>query len=358
MQRGIPALVDKWHRTEMAIRNGVDLVLELPLVYSISSAEHFAFGSVSLLNSLNVIDYLYFGSESGDIDILENISEVLIKEPEEYKLSLKTYLNKGLPFHLSRSNALLDYFKNDNIEDILYNSNNILGIEYIKSIKNLNSNIVPKTLKREGSTYNDTNLSSSFSSATSIRKHLKQNSLDALQTEVPFETYKILDELSNSNYNFIFEEAMFKYIKYKLLLNGNSLSKLPDVSEGLDNRILNSILKCNTLNELILKSKSKRYTYTRLNRILTQYFLNLENYDLLKLTKTPAPYARVLGFNTNGRNILKKIKDNTSIEMITKMPQKNLSEHLEIDILGTKAYSLLNPKINPMDDYLKSPIII
>lgn len=358
MQRGIPALVDKWNRTEMAIRNGVDLVLELPLVYSISSAEHFAFGSVSLLDNLNVIDYLYFGSESGDIDILENISEILIKEPEEYKLSLKTYLDKGLPFHSSRSNALLDYFRNDSVQDILYNSNNILGIEYIKSIKNLNSSITPKTLKREGSTYNDPNLSSSFSSATSIRKHLKQGSLDSLESEVPFETYRILKKLSNSNYPFIFEEDIFKYIKYKLLLNGKSLSKLPDVSEGLDNRILSSILKCNNLNELILKSKSKRYTYTRLNRILTQYFLNLENYDLLKLTKTPTPYARVLGFNANGRNILKKIKDNSRIEIITKMPQKNLNEHLEIDLLGTKAYSLLNPKINPMDDYLKSPIII
>ena len=172
------------------------------------------------------------------------------------------------------------------------------------------------------------------------------------------ETYKILKDLSFSGYPFIFEEDIFKYIKYKLLLDGNSLSKIPDVSEGLDNRILNSILKCNSLNELILESKSKRYTYTRLNRILTQYFLNLEKYDLFKLTKSPAPYARVLAFNSNGKSILKKIKDNSDIEIITKMPKKNLNEHLEIDILGTKAYSLLNNKINPMDDYLKSPIII
>lgn len=358
MQRGIPALIDKWKRAEIAVKNGVDLVLELPLVYSVSSAEHFAFGSVSLLNRLNIIDNLYFGSESGNVNILKDISEILIKEPDEYRLSLKNNLDKGLPFHISRSNALIEYFKNDNIKDVLSNSNNILGIEYIKSLMKLKSNITPATLKREGCTYNSTQLNSNFSSATSIRKHLRNSSVDMIKNEVPMETYKILKDLSFSGYPFIFEEDIFKYIKYKLLLDGNSLSKIPDVSEGLDNRILSSILKCNSLNELILESKSKRYTYTRLNRILTQYFLNLEKYDLFKLTKSPAPYARVLAFNSNGKSILKKIKDNSDIEIITKMPKKNLNEHLEIDILGTKAYSLLNNKINPMDDYLKSPIII
>lgn len=358
MQRGIPALIDKWKRAEIAVKNGVDLVLELPLVYSVSSAEHFAFGSVSLLNKLNIIDNLYFGSESGDINTLKYISEVLVNEPKEYKSFLKTQLDNGLPFHLSRSNALIDYFKNDTIKEVLSNSNNILGIEYIKSLMKLKSNITPATLKREGGTYNSTKLSPNFSSATSIRKYLKNSNIDNIKNEVPFETYKVLKDLYASEYPFIFEENMFKYIKYKLLLNGDSLAKIPDVSEGLDNRILNNILKCESLNELILESKSKRYTYTRLNRILTQYFLNLEKYDLLNLTKTQTPYARVLAFNSTGRAILKKIKNTSDIEIITKMPQKNLNEHLEIDILGTKAYSLLNNKINPMDDYLKSPIII
>lgn len=358
MQRGIPALIDKWKRAEIAVKNGVDLVLELPLVYSVSSAEHFAFGSVSLLNRLNIIDNLYFGSESGDINTLKYISEVLVNEPCEYKSFLKSQLDNGLPFHLSRSNALINYFKNDTIKDVLSNSNNILGIEYIKSLIKLQSNITPATLKREGGAYNSTKLSSNFSSATSIRKYLKSGNIDNIKNEMPIETYTILKDLHTSEYPFIFEEDMFKYIKYKLLLNGDSLSKIPDVSEGLDNRILNVILSCESLNELILESKSKRYTYTRLNRILTQYFLNLEKYDLFKLTKAEAPYARVLAFNSNGRSILKKIKDNSNIEIITKMPQKNLNEHLEIDIIGTKAYSLLNNKINPMADYLKSPIII
>ncbi|UYZ36351.1 nucleotidyltransferase [Clostridium beijerinckii] len=358
MQRGIPAIIDKWKRAEMAIKNGVDLVLELPLVYSISSAEHFAFGSVSLLNSLGVIDHLYFGSEEGNISILEDIAKVLVSEPLRYKKLLKDNLDLGLPFHLSRANALKDYLNSNKLLDTISNSNNILGIEYIKSLIRLNSEIVPKTIKREGSLYNDINISDSFASATSIRKHLKEKSLNDLADIMPKASYDILLNLSSSNYPFIFEEDTFKYIKYKLLTNERSLSNLPDVSEGIDNKILKEILKSNSLNELILNSKSKRYTYTRISRILLQSFLNLEDFDLLNLSKSSVPYARVLAFNSTGQRILKSIKANSSINLITKVPRNNQCDHLKIDILGTKAYSLLNPKVNPMDDYLKGPFIM
>ena len=355
-QRGIPAIIDKWKRAEMAIKNGVDLVLELPVVYSLSSAEHFAFGGVSLLNSLGIIDNLHFGSEEGNTDVLELIAETLVLEPFEYKNLLKYNLNLGLPFHQSRANALNDYLNSNDVLAVLNNSNNILGIEYIKALKVLNSSIIPKTLKREGAAYNDENLNSSFSSATSIRKHLRENSLSELSTALPKASYDILYNLSSSNYPFIFEEDMFKYIKYKLFTNEQSLLSLPDISEGLENRILKEILNATSISELILNSKSKRYTYTRINRILAQSFLNLEAFDLLNLSKSHVPYARVLGFNSNGRNILKNIKDKGNIDIITKVPRNNLCDHMKIDILATKAYSLLNPKVNPMDDYLKSPI--
>jgi len=358
MQRGIPAIIDKWKRTEMAIKNGVDLVLELPVVYSLSSAEHFAFGGVSLLNSLGIIDNLYFGSEDGNIDVLDRIAETLVAEPFEYKNLLKYNLNLGLPFHQSRANALNDYLNSNDVLNVLNNSNNILGIEYIKALKILNSTIIPKTLKREGAAYNDDNLNLSFSSATSIRKHLKENSLSELSTILPKASYDILYNLSSSNYPFTFEDDMFKYIKYKLFTNEQSLLHLPDISEGLDNKILKEILNSTCLSELILNSKSKRYTYTRINRILAQSFLNLETFDLLRLSKTATPYARVLGFNSNGRTILKSIKENCNVDIITKVPRHNLCDHMKIDILGTKAYSILNPKVNPMDDYLKSPIVL
>lgn len=358
MQRGIPSIIDKWKRAEMAIRNGVDLVLELPLVYSISSAEHFAFGSVSLLNSLGIVDYLYFGSEEGSIDTLEDIATTLVTEPYEYKNLLKNNLKLGLPFHLSRANALNNYLNSSDVLNVLSSSNNILGIEYIKALIELNSSITPKTLKREGASYNDNNLSSSFSSATSIRKHLRENSLSELIDILPKASYDILCDLSSSDYPFIFEDDMFKYIKYKLFTNENSLLNLPDISEGLENKILKEVLNANSLNELILNSKSKRYTYTRINRILTQSFLNLEDFHLFNLSKSPAPYARVLGFNSIGRNILKNIKSKGNINIITKIQKNNLDDHMKIDILGTKAYSLLNSKISPIEDYLKGPIIM
>ena len=358
MQRGIPAIIDKWKRTEMAIKNGVDLVLELPTVYSLSSAEYFAFGSVSLLNSLGIVDNLYFGSEEGSIALLESISKTLASEPLVYKNILKSNLNLGLPFHLSRANALNEYLNSDDVLNVLCNSNNILGIEYIKALLKLQSQITPRTLKREGASYNDSTLSSSYPSATSIRKHLKENSLNELIDVLPKASYDILCDLSFSNYPFIFEEDMFKYIKYKLFTNEKSLLNLPDISEGLENKILKEVLNSNSLNELILNSKSKRYTYTRINRILAQSFLNLEEFDLLNLSKVIAPYARVLGFNSIGRNMLKDIKSKGSIDIITKVPRNNLCDHMKIDILATKAYSLLNQTINPMEDYLKGPIII
>ncbi|NFT07989.1 MULTISPECIES: nucleotidyltransferase [unclassified Clostridium] len=358
MQRGIPAIIDKWRRTEIALKNGVDLVIELPLVYSLSSAEHFAFGSISLLNSLNIVDNLYFGSEEGNVKVLEDIASVLVNEPNNYKIMLKNYLNLGLPFHLSRANALSDFFKSNHIMEAISSSNNILGIEYIKALKTLNSNIIPLTLKREGSNYNDKCLNTTFSSATSIRNHLKKKNLEHLKDFLPKESYNVLHKLSCENYSFMFEEDIFKYVKYKLITDGSLLKNLPDISEGLDNKILKEVLKSNSLDELILNSKSKRYTYTRLNRIFTQFFLGLEKYDLLKLSKDPCPYCRVLGFNSKGKKLLKNIKKMGNIELITKIPKNNINECLEIDLLGTKAYSILNPKINPMQDYLTSPIIL
>ena len=128
MQRGIPSIIDKWKRAEMAILNGVDLVLELPLVYSTSSAEHFAYGSVSLLNSLGIIDNLYFGSEEGDISLLKDIAKTLVSEPLEYKTPLKNNLKAGLPFHSSRAKALNEYLNSDKTLNVLSNPNNILGI--------------------------------------------------------------------------------------------------------------------------------------------------------------------------------------------------------------------------------------
>ncbi|MFD3156524.1 nucleotidyltransferase [Haloimpatiens sp. FM7330] len=364
VQRGIPAIIDKWLRTKIALMNGVDLVLELPCVYSLSSAEFFGFGAISLLNSLGIVDSICFGSENNNIETLMTISKIFSNEPEDFKISLKNYLNKGLSYPLARSKSLQEYLnktyaslRQEELDDILTSSNNILGIEYCKSILKLSSNIKPFCIKREGNSYNDLNLNSSFSSASAIRNYLKSNNnFDVLKNFMPKNSYDIFCKLNELNYHFTFEEDEFKYIKYKALTTNNTLNKLPDISEGLDNKILKELINSVSLNDLILKIKSKRYTYTRINRILTHFFVGFDNYDIATLRKSPCPYAKILGFNSTGRKILKYMKSNSNIPVYTKIP-KFKNDILNLDIQSTKAYSIINKNIHPNSDYLTSPII-
>ena len=155
VQRGEPAIIDKWKRTEMALLNGVDLVIELPTFYAVSSAEFFAKGAVDILNNIGVVDNIFFGSECGDINLLYKIAEVLTKEPKEFKLKIKENLKSGVTYAKAREKTLIDILDNEDLNEILSNSNNILGIEYIKAIIKSNSSITPLTMKREGSKYND-----------------------------------------------------------------------------------------------------------------------------------------------------------------------------------------------------------
>ena len=359
MQRGMPALIDKWTRAKIAVLNGVDLVIELPLIYSLSSAEGFANGAVKILTESNVTNNLYFGSEHGNIDDLLKISNTLTYEHSEFQNLLKSELNKGLPFHTARMLALQDFIPDINCNDILNNSNNILAIEYLKALSRNNSNIKPYTLKRCGADYNETKIKTSFPSATSIRNMLEtEGDLNKLKNSVPNETFDVMNELISTNYSLVYPEKMFQFIKYKLLTEGYKLKNIKEASEGLDNKILKEISISSSLDEFILNIKSKRYTYTRINRILTSFFIGLENYDLSNIVKNNPSYIRPLAFNSNGSKILKEIKKNSDLEIITKLPKNISNEILNLDILGTKAYSILNNSISPYEDYLKSPIYL
>lgn len=363
-QRGTPSIIDKWLKTKLALEHGVDLVLELPSIYSLSSAEFFAFGSISLLNSLGIVDDVCFGSECGDINALINLSNILLMEPPEFKISLKKHLNLGLSYPVARNNALKDYLSNiknideDTISVIFNQSNNILGIEYCKSLLKLNSSIKPFTIQRIGGLYNDLNLNTEFSSATAIRNHLNSKKpIENLKGFIPNKVLDLFINLENINYNFPLEDNMLPFIKYKILTNKNAISNIPDISEGLDNKIQQEILLAKSMNDLIYKVKSKRYTYTRINRVLSQFFIGFEGYPIELMRKAPCPYARVLGFNKTGQKMLKLIKNNCSIPVYTKLP-KILNKTLELDIQCTNAYSIINKNIRPYSDYYRSPIII
>ena len=178
-QRGSTSLIDKWSKAEMAIKNGIDLIIELPLLYSISSAENFADGAIKILNSLGIVDYISFGTESGDISSLKTISDILVSEPEKYKSFLTAELNMGLSFPKARANALSMYLHNSKVNaNILSSPNNILGVEYLKALKKYNSSIIPLTLKRTSVDYNETTYKNNIASSTAIRNIVKNKKFD------------------------------------------------------------------------------------------------------------------------------------------------------------------------------------
>ncbi|OLS01726.1 nucleotidyltransferase [Tissierella creatinophila] len=325
VQRGEPSFVDKWTRSKMAIENGVDLVLELPFVYSAQSAELFALGAVKLLNSLKIVDFISFGSEEGNLEPLKRISKILLEEPLEFQSSLKQYLSLGNSFPVSRSLALQEFLKNDSLSQdydfkkILKQSNNILGIEYLKALFNTKSTIKPITIKRIGANYKDIDTSTSISSATGIRNIILNKDIKACKELVPLETFNLLKEYilkynkfnTLGNYNHI--------IRYLFLTeNNNVLKDLLDIDEGLENRIIKFIKENNSIEEIISKTTTKRYPSTRIQRIFIHLLLHLNEVNLKELYSYRTQYIRVLAANKKGLYLLNKIKKESEVKIITK----------------------------------------
>ena len=198
-QRGSCSLVDKWSKAKMAILNGVDLVIELPVLYSVSSAENFAYGAVKILDSLNVVTDISFGAESNRIDLLDAVADVLTFEPIEFKNLLTDFLDSGVSFPKARECACLKYFEQQNIsfdcsllKDVLSSPNNILGIEYLKALKKLDSKIVPHVVNRVCSDYNSVDFKDNIASGTAIRNIVSNNeNLDVLKTLMPGSSFSV-----------------------------------------------------------------------------------------------------------------------------------------------------------------------
>lgn len=358
-QRGSTSIIDKWKKTEMALQNGVDLIIELPVLYSISSSENFAEGSIKILNSLGIIDFLSFGSETSDIKILNNFANILYDEPKEYKKILSNYLDTGLSFPKARENALLEYIKNfedvntnfDNYKNILSSPNNILGIEYLKALKKYKSSIKPVCIKRSIADYNssDISINTSIASATAIRELIKNKNFNTIKTVIPEKSYSILADCINSGCIIPDLNCFEKEIIYVLRkMSIKEIANLPDVSEGLEFLIKKAVNSCNTLTELLNTIKSKRYTITRLQRILLYALLDISKKDMKLSKEVDSPYIRVLGFNDNGKKLISKIMDkNPNQPLITSVKKfvdnnsnTSLQTMLNKDIFATNIYSL------------------
>ena len=359
VQRGNTSIVNKWIKTEMALKNGIDLVIELPTIYAISSAENFAEGAIKILNSLKIVDTVSFGSEEADIDILNRLATILYNEPRKYTELLNAELKKGLSFPKARENAVLLYLNDSKYFNILNQPNNTLAIEYLKALKKYKSHIRPITIKREKAFYNSNCIVDEYASATAIRNMVINGQFDDIRKVMPRNSYDLLlDEFQNKR--FVSDITKFeKEILYTLRrLSTFDLKKFPEINEGLENAIKNAANSCNTLSKLINMIKSKRYTQTRIQRILLYILLNITKKDMIVSRKT-VPYARILGYTSKGKELISKIyQANPKVTLITSVKKfidssnnKTYKYMLNKDILATNIYTLAyqNNSIANMD---------
>ena len=349
VQRGNTSIVDKWTKAEMALKGGADLVIELPTVYSVSSAENFAEGAVKLLNSLGIVDNISFGMEAKDISLLNNIATVLYQEPKEYVTILNHELSKGISFPKARENAVMMYLNDiKKYINVMTSSNNILAIEYLKALKKLRSTMYPVGITREKVLYNDEFIVDDFASATAIRRMITRREYEEIRKVMPKFSYNILANNVNQG-KYVIDLSIFqKEILYTLRkMSVSEIAELPDVSEGLENAIKNASDSCNSLVDLISIVKSKRYTQTRIQRILVYALLGITKKDM-EISKKVNPYIRILGVSNRGKTLISEITrlgNNVPVitsvkKFMTKSKNKNLRRLLQIDINATDIYTL------------------
>jgi len=315
VQRGEPAVINKYLRTQAALHTGVDLVLELPTYFATASAEYFSHMAIKLLNATGITTHLNFGSESGLIDDLVQIADVLHNEPIGFRYLLNEYLSTGDTFPKAREKALFKYVHNHHLMSVetakaIKTPNNILGIEYIKALKRHNSKIIPTTVKRIGSEYHDENSTTTIPSATAIRKYLREHDMHTpLSDKLPIYSYNILENAIHSGEGPIFYDMIFPFLKYKILASTPEvLRTYQDVNEGLEYKIIEAALHAFDYDSLVNKILSKRYTRTKVARALLHIYLGHDQKTFELLSAKMKPYLKVLGFNPKGQEMLKAIK--------------------------------------------------
>jgi len=365
VQRGEPAIVNKWTRAEMALFGGADLVLELPVPFATSSAAYFAHGAIQLLNATGVVDYLCFGSELGSIETLQEIAKILLDETPSFKLSLKENLATGLSYPTARANALPAAYR-----EIVNAPNNILGIEYIKALLALNSKIKPVTIKRIGAGYNEMTLSTVVSSATSIRNSiLESNALQSISTHVSEATYALLMREISVGRGPVFPRAMFESLRYQIRSTKNALlANYPGITEGLEARMRKAFAQANSYEDAIDTVVTKRYPRTRIARSLLAIYLGLDCTKLDGYFKSGPTYLRVLGMKEGASTLLKAMKKTTTLEISMKLKplvshtKKSISELAFTEMLSTDLYVLLYPAQSSFkhagQEFLNNPIIV
>ncbi len=348
MQRGTPAIMDKYTRAKVALSCGADLVIELPSYYSTGSAEYFALGAVSLLEKLGAVTHICFGSECGDINLLQKIAGILLEESPEFQNCLQSHLRSGETYPSARTAALIKIAPELSANISVLNSpNNILGIEYIKNIMKLESSITPLTTKRYGSGYHDMRLGINQSSATALRQALWSGvKISELVSQLPEQSFHILEDYLQNN-ELIHLNDFSEILYYKLLAErDNGFTDYVDVSQALSDRICNNLYNFDGYEAFCDLLKTREVTYSRISRCLYHILLNMRKSDLDSYINElgVTPYARVLGFKKEASPLLSEIDKYTSIPLITKLADAS-------QILTAPAYEMLKKDITVNDIY-------
>lgn len=340
LQRGEPALLPKWQRAKMALSAGVDIVIELPYQFATQKADTFAFGAVSLLSQIGA-SVLCFGSESGEIEHFYHTLQFLKNNQEKYEEKIKAKMAQGMSYPSATSSAFLELDPNEKIID-LSKPNNILGFQYVKAINDIGINMRALTIPRTKAGYHDERFSSeTIASATSIRKSLftTGGSLSEINSYIPNTTAAVLENYYKTYKQFQRWENYWPFLKYRLLhTTGTELRNIYEVEEGLENRVIEAALTANSFEDFMNIVKTKRYTWTRLQRMCTHILTNT-TFDEMNETMKEANYIRLLGMNDNGRRYLNQWKKHASIPLVSKLSSYH-GDDIKLDIRASRVYAL------------------
>lgn len=350
VQRGAPAFVDKYTRAEAALKNGADLVLELPVFYALGSAEYFASGAIALLDKLGVTDALCFGSECGDISVLSEFAEKLLGEDDIFKKVLDRQLRRGQSYPNARNAALQASAPHLNAYmNVLMSPNNILGIEYCKALLRRKSSIQPYTIRRAGASYHDASLSSSYCSALAIREAVNQSgSLSDIRPLIPESAYELLMPLQGKACPVLPDDASLP-LHYQLLSEQyKGYTNHPDIDQTLSDRIIRKLPSYRCFTDFCEQLKTKNRTYTRIARSLMHILLQINKSDLAAFqAEDYVYYARMLGFRKEAKPLLSALKSRSGIPLLSKLADADslLSANglrmLDKDIYASHVYQSL-----------------
>lgn len=372
VQRGAPAIMDKYLRTECALRNGADLVLELPVCYSLSSAEYFARGSVALLDKLGVVDALCFGSECGDIRVLTEFAQELLREGPVFKSTLDREIRQGHTYPQARNAALEASSPQLTAHiNVLASPNNILGIEYCKALLYLESAMTPCTIKRAGASYHDNSLETGFCSALAIRESFRHaGASEDLARQIPADSLQLMKNAYKKSYP-IFTDDFSLLMHYSLLTGESSgYTDYSDIDRELSDRICKLLPQYRDFRSFCDLLKTKNRTYARISRILLHILLDIRQESLQRYEQEGlAFYARILGFQESASPLLSALKKNAGIPLISKLAdaKKQLAptglSMLERDVYASHIYqSIVRNKfpgansLSEINEY-KNPVI-